>query len=339
VPSALTIDPRFREHDPGPGHPERPDRISVLLDLVEHWRGAPVERIAARQAHESEIARVHSETLLDRARATAGQAKGHLDADTSTSSESFATALLAAGSVCELVDAVATGAATNGFAFIRPPGHHATREASMGFCLFNNIAIAADRLRREHHLERVAIVDWDVHHGNGTQEIFASNPGVLYVSTHQFPFYPGTGTVGELGFGPGEGYTINLPFSPGVGDAGYLRAFEEIVQPILRQFAPEFVLVSAGFDCHHRDPLGGMAVTEEGFIGMTQILLDVARETAGGRLVAVLEGGYDLSAIRDCSEAVLSELARERAPRAATESCTPGFEKAKQVFRRYWKLD
>ncbi|HYC23952.1 MAG TPA: histone deacetylase [Candidatus Bathyarchaeia archaeon] len=339
MPTALTIDSRFRDHDPGPGHPERPDRIAVLLDLVEHWRGARLERIAARHAEESELRRVHTETLVDRVRATTGRARHHLDADTPTSADSFATALLAAGGVCELVDAVAGGAAQNGFALVRPPGHHATRDTAMGFCLFNNVAIAAERLRHEHHLERVAIVDWDVHHGNGTQDIFLGDPGVLYVSTHQSPFYPGTGAVGEVGVGDGEGFTINLPFSPGVGDAGYLLAFEEIVRPILRQFAPEFVLVSAGFDCHHRDPLGGMAVTEEGFAGMTQILLDVARETAGGRLVAVLEGGYDLDAIRESTEAVLGELTHERAPRVVAETRTPGFEKAKQLFRKYWQLD
>ena len=183
----------------------------------------------------------------------------------------------------------------------------------MGFCLFNNVAIAARHLQRKHGFERIAIVDWDLHHGNGTEAIFYDDPSVLYVSLHQYPFYPGTGAVTDTGRGSGLGFNVNVPFSAGVGDEGYVLALEEIIAPVLRQFAPQFVLVSAGFDCHWRDPLGGMQVTEKGFLAMTRILLQVAEDVADGRLVAVLEGGYDLAHLPFCNLAIAESLAGLRA--------------------------
>src|SRR5690606_12759592 len=286
-PSAVTIDPRYREHDPGAGHPERPDRVVVIEDLIETWTGPALERIAPRLARESEIRAAHSADLFEQLRATEGRAFCRIDPDTATSPRSYEIALLAAGGVLELVDAIASGVHPNGFAIVRPPGHHATATRAMGFCLFNNVAIAARYLQAVHGYERIAIVDWDLHHGNGTEAIFYEDPSVLYVSLHQYPYYPGTGAASDVGRGPGTGFNVNVPFSAGVGDAGFLLAFEQVIEPVLRQFAPDFVLVSAGFDAHRRDPLGGLEVTEAGYLEMTHRLLAIAEETAGGRLAAV----------------------------------------------------
>ncbi len=336
--TAIVLDPRFRAHDPGAGHPERPERLLTIEDLIHGWRGAPLERVSARIAADDEIRSAHTPELLAKIRQTQHVARARIDADTTTCDRSFETALLAAGGLIELVDAVATRAFANGFAFVRPPGHHATATDAMGFCLFNNVAVAAKHLQATHGFERIAIIDWDLHHGNGTEAIFYDDPSVLYVSLHQYPYYPGTGAVTDTGRGDGLGYTINVPFGAGVGDEGYLLAFEEILAPVLRQFAPQFVLISAGFDCHWRDPLGGMQVTEKGFVGMTRSLLSVAEEVAGGRLVAVLEGGYDLDAIRASTEVVLDELSHGARGHAASPQRSPAFDRLRDVLRPHWRL-
>jgi acetoin utilization deacetylase AcuC-like enzyme len=233
------------------------------------------------------------------------------------------------------------GEIANGFAFVRPPGHHAERRRAMGFCLFNNVAVGAEYLRRRYGLQRVLIVDWDLHHGNGTQHLFETDPGVLYVSTHQYPYYPGTGGLDEVGQAGGEGFTVNLAFPAGFGDAEYVEAFHRIVEPIAHQYAPEFVLVSAGFDAHARDPLGGMQVTEGGFRAMTRSLLAIAGAHAGGRCAAILEGGYDLTAIRDSSKHVLAELVGTSEPlpvSRAPSRATPLLDRVQRLQRRYWKL-
>src|SRR5207248_2906775 len=224
-----------------------------------------------------------------------------------TSPGSWDAARLAAGSLLAVCDAVLAGEVENGFALVRPPGHHAERDRAMGFCLFDNVAIAAAWLRRR-GMRRVAIIDWDLHHGNGTQHLFESDPDVLYVSTHQYPYYPGTGAAEEVGREAGVGRTVNLPFPAGFGDREYTRACTEVVLPVCRQFAPDFVLASAGFDCDHRDPLGGMRVTPAGFAAMGRACVELAAETAGGRIAAVLEGGYDLSAIVEGVDATLAAL-------------------------------
>jgi acetoin utilization deacetylase AcuC-like enzyme len=336
--SAVTIDSRFREHDPGAGHPERPDRIAVLEDLIAGWRGPRLEQVAARLAGEDEIRAAHSAGLVEQVRATQGQRRCRIDADTATSERSYETALLAAGGLVELTDAVATGAYRNGFAFVRPPGHHATATQAMGFCLFNNAAVAARHLRAVHGYERIAIVDWDLHHGNGTEAIFCEDPSVLYVSLHQYPYYPGTGAASDVGRGAGTGFTVNVPFSAGVGDAGFLLALDEIVEPILRQYAPRFILVSAGFDAHHRDPLGGLRATEEGYLEMARRLLAVADDVADGRIVAVLEGGYDLDAIRDSTEAVLTAMSSPLDPIRPLEVSSEALEPLKRILRPYWRV-
>lgn len=336
--TAIVLDPRYRAHDPGAGHPERPERLLTVEELIHRWHGSPLERVAARVAEEHEIRAAHTPELLARIRDTQHVARARIDADTATCDRSFETALLAAGGLIELVDAVATRAFANGFAFVRPPGHHATATQAMGFCLFNNVAVAAKHLQIAHGLERIAIVDWDLHHGNGTEAIFYDDPSVLYVSLHQFPYYPGTGAVTDTGRGDGLGFTVNVPFSAGVGDEGYVLAFEEILAPVLRQFAPQFILVSAGFDCHWRDPLGGMQVTEKGFVGMTRSLLEIAEEVAGGRLVAVLEGGYDLDAIRGSTEAVLAELSHGARRHEPTTHRSAAFDRLREILRPHWRV-
>jgi acetoin utilization deacetylase AcuC-like enzyme len=303
--TGLMLDDRMLAHDPGRGHPERPDRLRVLHDRFRDTAG--LVRIGARLATEDEIARVHDMRHVERVAATAGQARVVFDADTTTSARSYEAARLAAGGLLALCEAVRAGEVDNGFALVRPPGHHAEHARAMGFCLFNNVAVAASALRAS-GVARVCIVDWDLHHGNGTQHLFEDDPNVLFVSTHQYPFYPGTGAATEVGRGAGEGRTVNLPFPAGFGDAEFARAFDEIVVPIARRFAPEFVLVSAGFDCDGRDPLGGLDVTPAGIAMMARACRQLAEETAAGRLVAVLEGGYDLDAIGDGVATVVDVL-------------------------------
>jgi acetoin utilization deacetylase AcuC-like enzyme len=333
------FDDRMLAHDPGRGHPERPDRLRVLH---ERWRDARgLTRIAARPATEEEIARVHDPAHVERVAATAGLPRTVFDADTSTSARSYEAARLAAGGLVDLCEAVRAGAVENGFALVRPPGHHAEYGRAMGFCLFNNVAVAAAALRAN-GIGRVCIVDWDLHHGNGTQHLFEDDPNVLYVSTHQYPFYPGTGAATEVGTGPGAGRTLNLPFPAGFGDAEFARAFDEIIAPIVHQFAPDFVLVSAGFDCDGRDPLGGLDVTPAGVAMMARRLSRLADETAAGRLVAVLEGGYDLEAINDGVAAVIDVL-RGTTTTPPLETGTPNradavLSRVRAAHAPYWQL-
>jgi acetoin utilization deacetylase AcuC-like enzyme len=337
--TGIMLDDRMLAHDPGRGHPERPDRLRVLND---RWRDAKdLTHVAARPASEDELARVHDPEHVEHVAATAGRARVVFDADTATSAHSWEAARLAAGGLVELCDAVLAGAVDNGFALVRPPGHHAEHGRAMGFCLFNNVAVAAAALRAR-GCARVAIVDWDLHHGNGTQHLFEDDPDVLYVSTHQYPFYPGTGAATEVGRGAGAGRTLNLPFPAGFGDAEFARAFDELVIPIARQFAPDFVLVSAGFDCDGRDPLGGLDVTPAGIATMARACRTLAEETAGGRLVAVLEGGYDLDAIGDGVATVLEVLRRasqtERLRTGDARRADAVVERVRAAHAPYWRL-
>jgi acetoin utilization deacetylase AcuC-like enzyme len=337
--TGIVIDERYTAHETGTGHPERPGRITTLLEMLAAKPAADLVRIDPRPARTEEVGLNHGAEHIERVAATADRAAFAFDADTPTSRRSYETALLAAGGLLELIDAVMAGAVDNGFAFVRPPGHHAERDRAMGFCLFNNVAIAARALRGRHGLQRVMIMDWDLHHGNGTQHSFYDDPSVLYVSTHQYPFYPGTGAVDEVGRGEGEGYTVNIPLRAGNGDPELVEAFARVVVPVARQFRPEFVLVSAGFDCHRRDPLGELTATESGIAEMARQLLTVAHECAGGRLAAVLEGGYDLTAIRDSVAQVLEGLggAGLGAPIPAV-AAGPTTERVVAVQRRYWDL-
>ena len=306
--TGIVLDSRYQEHYTGRNHPERPARIAALADELERYQRPGLKRFSPRLATPEEVALAHDATHVDRVAATANRHSFAFDADTPVSAQSYTTALLAAGGLLTLLEAIMTHDVDNGFALVRPPGHHAERDRAMGFCLFNSAAIGAQYLRERFGLKRILVMDWDVHHGNGTQHSFYDDPGVLYVSTHQYPYYPGTGALSEVGRGQGEGYTVNLPLSPGCGDAEYQELFTDVIAPICREFGPEFVLISAGFDAHARDPLGGMEVTEAGFGAMARVLLRIARDHAQGRCAAVLEGGYDLEGLQKSVRRVLDEM-------------------------------
>jgi acetoin utilization deacetylase AcuC-like enzyme len=307
-PSAILIDREFLKHVPGQGHPERPERLQVLLDLAETLDPAHFQLLPARAASMSEIELYHDAEYVRVVESTASLSQYALDGDTITSQDSFAVALHATGGFLRLLDTVAAGESSNGFAMVRPPGHHALRNRAMGFCLFNTIAVGAQYLKAAHGAKRIAIVDWDVHHGNGTQDAFYDDPSVLFVSAHQYPFYPGTGGVAEVGVKEGTGSTINVPLPAGCGDAEYLRVFRDVVIPAIERFGPEWILVSAGFDPHRQDPLAGMNVTEAGFSQMARAMLQLAEVYCAGKIAFLLEGGYDLTALKSSVAGVLETL-------------------------------
>jgi acetoin utilization deacetylase AcuC-like enzyme len=308
--TAVHIDQTYENHVMPAGHPERTDRIRCLLDHRALLDKTGVRLLkTGRCARREDVLRVHEPGLVDRLVATAGRGHVMLDADTHTSERSWQTALVAAGGVLDTTDAVMSGVVTNGFALVRPPGHHAEPDRAMGFCLINNVAIAARYLQDVYGLDRILVVDWDVHHGNGTQRAFYEENGVLFVSIHQYPCYPGTGSMVETGLGEGDGYNVNIPLGPGCGDAEYAAVFDRIIRSVAAAYKPEFVLVSAGFDAHRDDPLSGMNVTRAGFRHMASTVAAIAGALAGGRLVAVLEGGYNLEALVSSVDAVTDVLA------------------------------
>ncbi len=290
----LLSDARFFRHRSAGYHPERPERLEAARAAIERSELSftPIE---PRPATDEELERVHDPRFLKWLRTLGGE-QGYIDADTYVGPESVAIAELAAGGTVAMVDALIDGPARRGVALVRPPGHHARPDHAMGFCLLNNVAIAAAHARAR-GLERVAIIDWDVHHGNGTQDAFVDDPHVLYLSTHQFPFYPGTGAVLERGEGEGKGFTVNVPLTAGGGDGVYRAAFERVILPVLEEYAPQLVLVSAGFDASARDPLAEMTLSADAFGWMARALRGVADKSADGRIAMVLEGGYDLVAL------------------------------------------
>ncbi|MGB3716332.1 MAG: histone deacetylase [Candidatus Promineifilaceae bacterium] len=293
-----------------PGHPESPQRMLAIMDLLESTNIlSEISQVDINPAQIEQIARVHSKALIQRIQQTCERGGGHLDADTYTTAESFKLALDAAGTTTKLCDLIMESKARNGMALVRPPGHHAERGRVGGFCLFNNIAVAARQAQVVHGAERVLIVDFDVHHGNGTQEIFYADPTVLYVSIHQFGyfFYPGTGAIGEVGTGPGHGYTVNIPFPPGAGDRWYLAAFNDLIRPKVKEFSPDLVLVSAGYDAHWIDPLASAALSLGGYSNLSAKLIDLADDLCSGNILFVLEGGYHPTAL---SHGVLNTLYR-----------------------------
>jgi acetoin utilization deacetylase AcuC-like enzyme len=306
---ALTIftSDRFADHLPPPGHPERVERFEVMQVVATAFRQGGGAVVEPTPAGDEAIVRVHDAEYLALVKETAGRAVA-LDGDTFTSPESSEVAALAAGAAVGAVEHVLRGGVgQRALALVRPPGHHAERDRAMGFCLFNNIAIAAAHARAR-GLDRVAIVDYDVHHGNGTQRTFYGDHSVLFLSSHQYPYYPGTGAAEEIGTAAGEGFTINLPLAAGATDADYELIYSRVVFPILRQFKPELILVSAGFDAYVDDPLGGMRLTASYFGRLTRAIASIADECCDGRLVAVTEGGYHLDGLRACLEAAIGGL-------------------------------
>jgi len=297
----LVLDPVFERHDTGSSHPERSERVRAIeRGLVGSGLADRCMRIEPEELDESVLARVHDAAYVARIRATCERGPGFLDTDdTVAGPESPRVARLAAGSLVALCREVADGRLDRGFAAVRPPGHHAERAIAMGFCLYNNVAVAARWLQEHRGIGKVLVIDWDVHHGNGTQHLFEDDPTVFYFSVHQSPLYPGTGARTERGRGPGEGFTLNVPLAPGSGDDVYLAALSGPLVDAADRFRPDFVLVSAGFDPHEADPLAGLRVSTEAFARATRIVRGVADRHASGRVVSVLEGGYDLDALAD----------------------------------------
>ena len=304
-------DDRYLAHA-APGHPERPERLTAIRAALEEaglWEG--LVPVPARPVDEADLLRVHSADHVRRVGETADAGRTvWFDADTYACPASSEAAFLAAGGVCAAVDAAVAGEVDAAFCLVRPPGHHACRSRPMGFCLFNNVAVAARRLQAVHGVQRILIVDWDVHHGNGTQKTFYEDPDVLYVSTHQWPHYPGTGSAEQTGHGRGDGATLNYPLPHGAGDEAFLEAIDDALARA-HDFEPEFILVSAGFDGHRDDPLAGLRLSESAYAEATRRVRDLAVRTAGGRVVSTLEGGYETAALGRSAVAHVQALAAE----------------------------
>jgi acetoin utilization deacetylase AcuC-like enzyme len=319
--------------------------LTVLYDMLEEpgMRGH-FKSIIPRKAEKEELLKVHSQKYVRCLEGTQGMACTYLDEDTQTSPHSYEAALLAAGGLCRAIEQVHTGELDNAFALVRPPGHHAEKSKAKGFCLYNNVAVGVRYAQSHLGLKRILVADWDLHFGNGTQHCFEEDPAVLFFSTHQVFTFPGGGGFCEIGKGEGKGFSVNIPLRPGCGDGEYITLFEKILKPIALEFSPEMILVSAGFDPHFNDPLGGMSVTPEGFAGLTRSILDIADRCCGGKVVMTLEGGYDLDGLRDSVRAVLKELAGLQKTDTAAIMAATDPKKLKYVIWRvrkvlggYWK--
>jgi acetoin utilization deacetylase AcuC-like enzyme len=309
--TGFLYDQRFLDHDAGARHPERRERLSSTMAHLQtqDWF-EQLHMLAPRVSDEAWIETVHSRDLITRARSACEQGLPYLDVmDVGVCKDSFDVALLAAGAAQVLADSVIAGDVENAFALSRPPGHHAEHDQALGFCLFNNVAIAARYLQKEHGLEKILILDWDVHHGNGSQHCFDDDPSVLYVSTHQYPYYPGTGARSETGVGRGQGATLNCPMPAGAGDEQYRQAFSEKILPKIDAFAPEFVIVSAGFDAHVDDPLANICLSTEFYGWMSTRAMEAAHKHCEGRLISMLEGGYNINKLPLCVAEHLRVLA------------------------------
>lgn len=304
----------FREHDTGPGHPETASRYTVVMDALradtELW--SSLREVEAREAPRGDILAAHSPQLYKHLERVVSEGIGYLDSDTVVSMRSLDAARRGAGAPCQAIDLVMTGEVKNAFVPVRPPGHHATQERAMGFCLFNNVAVAARYAQARYpEIEKVAIIDWDVHHGNGTQGIFYDDPTVFFFSSHQYPWYPGTGSRGEKGMGRGLGFTLNLPLRAATPAADQKRGFEAALEEISANFNPDLIIVSAGFDSHRGDPLGQLLLTDQDFVDMTRAVKQWAESSCSGRLVSCLEGGYNLEILGETVRAHVRELRQD----------------------------
>jgi acetoin utilization deacetylase AcuC-like enzyme len=338
----LVIDEVFLGHRAPADHPERPERLVAIARALRDKGGETrAKRLPIRRAKEEELGLVHTPSYItDLAREVPGRS-GYLDEDTFFSPGSWEAALAAAAGAVDLARAVVDGSLRRGLAVVRPPGHHAEPDHAMGFCLFNNVAIAAAAARAA-GCARVAVMDWDVHHGNGTQTAFWRDPTVMYLSTHQYPFYPGTGAATDIGGGPGEGTTVNVPLPAGSGDAEYAAAFDEVIVPALRAFRPDILLVSAGYDAFVDDPLADMRVSVAGYRRMAATLAAVTEEACDGRLVVVLEGGYDLDGLGACAASTFELMLEERAPMVGAQppahpAALRNIAATKRALAAHWK--
>ncbi|HID94723.1 MAG TPA: histone deacetylase [Candidatus Latescibacteria bacterium] len=308
--TGLVYDPIYLLHNPGRDHPERPERLAFMVKHLETTGLlARLQPVPPYQASIDWVVRVHHPGYIEHVAEVCRRGHGYLNSlDTGVCCDSYHIALMAVGGVLSAIDAVMAGEVKNAFCAVRPPGHHAEADRAMGFCLFNNVAIAARYLQVNYQIERILIVDWDVHHGNGTQATFYDDPTVLYFSVHQYPHYPGSGSEREKGIDDGTGYTINVPMAAGCGDEDYVKTLQDQLEPSARKFKPNFVLISAGFDAHKDDPLSNMFVSEKGFAQMTAFVKGIAEGYCDGRLVSVLEGGYNLPALANSVHVHISAL-------------------------------
>ena len=308
--TGLVYDPRYLDHDMGAGHPESPNRLRAIMQQLEQsGTAARLTRIEPREAENGWITQIHTPSYLAMLKSHAPiTGRVSLDPDTSMSPGSLKAAHLAAGGALAAVDAIMSGQVDHVFCAMRPPGHHAEAGRAMGFCLLNNVAIATRYVQKEHRLKRILIVDWDVHHGNGTQHSFEDDPSVLFFSTHQYPHYPGTGRATERGRGAGEGFTINVPMEAGEGNEEYHSVFQKSLMPAADAFKPEFVIISAGFDAHKDDPLANMGLTDAGYADLTTIVAGIAKRHAHARILSTLEGGYNLTALSASVDSHLTAL-------------------------------
>jgi Deacetylases, including yeast histone deacetylase and acetoin utilization protein len=315
VTTGFLYDPAYLEHGTARGHPECRERLIATMNFLEQqaWF-TKLKRVAPHPVERQWIEAIHSEKYIARAEQVCQRGLPYLDVpDVSISRHSYDVALLAAGGTVALADQLISGEIHNGFALVRPPGHHAEKDMALGFCLFNNVAILVRYLQKHHGLDKILILDWDVHHGNGTQHTFEEDPSVLYISIHQYPYYPGTGAASETGTGRGEGATLNCPMPAGAGDREYEDAFMERILPKIDEFKPEAVILSAGFDAHIDDPLAQICLSTEFFGWMSERLMEKAGQYAGGRLISVLEGGYNLKMLPRCIGKHLAVLSGSQA--------------------------
>lgn len=338
--TGIVYDLRFARHKMGAGHIESPDRILTLKKVVEEALDVHAILIQPRPATEEEISLIHLSSYISYLKETSTHGHTVFDPDTIAGPDTYETACLAAGAGLTAAELIISNKIDNAFALVRPPGHHAESAKPMGFCFFNNIAITAEFLRREKGFRKIMIVDWDLHHGNGTQKAFYDTPEVLFISLHQSPLFPGTGTMREVGEKKGAGFNLNIPLKPGKNDADYLFIFQEIIQPLADLYQPDFLLASVGFDVLSGDPLGKMELTPEGCGDLTQVLMKIAGKWAGNRLILFLEGGYNLTRLRSGVAETIKRLKGKIKPDLPPATCSEALERELlplyPILKKYW---